>query len=180
MSNFGIKVSKEGVDVKTASNKDLLISSEFDTFKVFRTGSIVLNMPNETLSEEQKSYTATYTHNLGYVPAALPIVSISGFAGNVAPIDENWWETGRYKVTSPYIVNDISDIIVNPGIWGAGPTFVHEGIRTEINSTQLKLIIDRVCFLGPFGGEIEFTASQATLYYTIFHNRVDEEFDLLS
>jgi hypothetical protein len=36
MSDYGIKMSKPGVDVKTADDVDLSWSSDFKTFKIFR------------------------------------------------------------------------------------------------------------------------------------------------
>lgn len=36
MSNYGIKISKPGVDVKTATDDELVWSSDFKTFKIYK------------------------------------------------------------------------------------------------------------------------------------------------
>ena len=171
----GIKVSKSGVDVKTAADKDLLISSQFDTFKILRTGELSLSLAEETLNDEQKSYTATYTHNLGYIPFVLPNVIVG--IGNPAPYVLDFTLTpAEYRVTTPYIVNDINDVSLPPGPFGFGPAFIYEAIELEVTTTQIKLVITRVC--DSLGNDVKFTASVGTLYYTIFYNRVDETMDL--
>lgn len=60
---FGIKASKEGFDVGTADPKDLVFSSEYDTFRVSSsgTGSITASTALPT--------TLTIPHALGYRPA---------------------------------------------------------------------------------------------------------------
>lgn len=37
MSNYGIKISRPGYNVETADDKDLVFSSAFNTFKIYRT-----------------------------------------------------------------------------------------------------------------------------------------------
>lgn len=176
MSSYGLKFSKSGVNVETAENKDLLISSQFDTFKVFRTGSLSLSLPTETLRDTQKSYTSTYTHNLGYIPFVLPNVIVG--IGNPAPFEFDMVPTPvEYRVTTPYVINDVNDVSLPPGPFGFGPTFIYEVIELEVTSTQINLVITRVC--DSMGNDVKFTASVGTLYYTIFYNRVDEEMDLL-
>lgn len=58
----GIKVSQAGFPVGTASTKDLVFSSDENTFRVFASGaaSIVANGSTQI---------GTITHNLGYRPA---------------------------------------------------------------------------------------------------------------
>lgn len=61
MADWGIKVSKPGFDVKTCDDKDLIMSSEFNTFKVKAVGST----------------SGTYAHGLAYVPAYFSSSQIS-------------------------------------------------------------------------------------------------------
>jgi hypothetical protein len=63
MTDYGMKVSKPGYDVKTASDKDLVFSSKFDTFRVAVTGTGSLT------SDATNPKTATHAHGLGYTPA---------------------------------------------------------------------------------------------------------------
>lgn len=60
MANYGMKVSRQGFDVKTCSDNQLLWSSAFKMPVVIASGRYDLTDPttNQTI----------YTHNLGYVP----------------------------------------------------------------------------------------------------------------
>jgi len=158
MPNYGVKISKPGVSVLTGENTDLIKTSKFYTFLISRTGELVINLPAETLTGTSKTYTATYSHNLGYVPFHQP--------------------TGEFFVDygdgGDYIVNDICDQIVPAGAFG--PTT--EGERAIIYVTTSSLVLKIVRNSMFFG--IPFNKRKATLYYTIFSNRVNEEFDLLT
>lgn len=68
MADYGIKISKSGFDVGTASNKDLAFSSSLDTLKVYSSGSINMTAAG----------TATATHNLGYIPSFTSFAKFNG------------------------------------------------------------------------------------------------------
>lgn len=71
--NYGMKVSKPGIDVKTATDPQLVFSSKFDTFRVHSTG-IGSFTANGALQ------TATIAHSLGYVPAFMVFTEVhAGF-----------------------------------------------------------------------------------------------------
>jgi hypothetical protein len=36
MSNYGIKISRDGIDARTADDRDLCYSSDFRTFKIYK------------------------------------------------------------------------------------------------------------------------------------------------
>ena len=57
MANWGVKISKPGVDVKTADDEDLVMSSSFNTLKI-----AYVDAPEAS---------GTYSHGLGYSPAFL-------------------------------------------------------------------------------------------------------------
>ena len=154
MSNQGIIVSKEGIDVKSADCKDLLISSQFDTFKVLKTGTLTRSSPSETVSGgDMKRRTSSYEHDLDYIPFALPITYGANATG----------ESGTY------IVNTLNDAIVPPVSFG--PSMEGEFADVYLTSTHIVLAVRR---LGGFMG-VSFPSTTATLYYTIFYNRMDEE-----
>lgn len=76
MSDFGIKISQVGHDVKTALKENLVYTSKYDTLKLFRSGSgsqlvpmadVGLFIPGEAL--------VTIAHNLGYKPAFMVFCS---------------------------------------------------------------------------------------------------------
>lgn len=57
-----IKIAKPGFDAKTAADKDLVFSSELNTFKVAAVGNT----------------STTYTHGLGYTPAFFESMDFGG------------------------------------------------------------------------------------------------------
>src|SRR3990167_10902303 len=61
--NYGIKVSKVGVDVKTATLDDLIFTSKYASWKVNAEAAGTVVVPNPGTV----GYTAT-AHNLGYRP----------------------------------------------------------------------------------------------------------------
>lgn len=65
--SYGIKISKEGANALTAGNKDLVLTSEKNMFKVKQSGTATYTF---TGSEGSGATTlATINHNLGYIPA---------------------------------------------------------------------------------------------------------------
>lgn len=59
MSDYGIKISEPGYDVKTAEDKNLSLKTDLEMLKVFMSGSVNLSGDQEI------------THNLGYIPQFL-------------------------------------------------------------------------------------------------------------
>ena len=66
MSNFGIKIAKQGKDVKKATDRDLIFSSRWGTHKVCETGTITVTVPANQTTEQ----ITTVNHSLFYVPTA--------------------------------------------------------------------------------------------------------------
>ena len=64
--DFGIKVSKEGYEVSTTGDANLIMNSAYNMFKIVATGTATLTLPNPTVA--WTSYTTTVTHNLGFEP----------------------------------------------------------------------------------------------------------------
>jgi len=60
MGDYGLKVSRAGYNVSTATNKQLVFSSKFNTLKLYAQGSG---------SQATGGGTVTIAHSLGYVPA---------------------------------------------------------------------------------------------------------------
>ena len=70
MTNYGIKVSQTGNDVKTANKEGLVFSSKYDTLKLFTNGSGSQSVPAATDPwGPPGAATVEITHNLGYKPA---------------------------------------------------------------------------------------------------------------
>lgn len=170
-SDYGIKVSKGGVDVKTANPKDLIFSSQFDSMKIMKTGTLSLVIPYEYFGggpdyQTYTIHTTSYTHNLGYIPFVLPRTN-----GEVA------YSGVDVGTGGDYIVNDLEEMDIPRVLpyYFYGITTIETALLLVTN-TQLILRITRENYTGDYA---DFRQRTATLYYTIFHNRVDETFNLL-
>lgn len=67
---YGVKVSKEGFDVKTTADTNLVMTSEMPFFKIVAQGSASINVTADGV------YNTTIAHNLGYSPAHVHYVSV--------------------------------------------------------------------------------------------------------
>lgn len=77
MGDYGMRISNDGVDVKTGLDLDMVITSKYSLFKGKLSGSgTITNNGDETK-------TATITHNLGYIPFAQVFIKFS---------DEDFWQ----------------------------------------------------------------------------------------
>ena len=65
MSDWGMKVSKPGKDVKTCVDTDLSFSSKFGNLLIYKTGIAHVTV----LAEQNLSNQWTYNHGLSYAPA---------------------------------------------------------------------------------------------------------------
>lgn len=72
MAEYGIKVSKPGVDVKTASEEDLVINSLYYSLKEGLFADLSTELTNGLLE---------YNHNLGYPPAYLVFIELPTVGG---------------------------------------------------------------------------------------------------
>lgn len=83
MTDYGIKVSQAGYDVKTANKENLVFSSKYDTLKLFANGSGSQNVPAATAPwGPPGAATVIITHNLGYKPAFIIFCTSIWRSGN--------------------------------------------------------------------------------------------------
>lgn len=165
-----VTVAKDGYNAKTGHPKDMKLDSRFDTFKIYKTGTLTLNAPEVTTTEagEVDTRTAYFEHNLGYIPFYTPLVP---YQNELHFIYFNRF--GEDIIPEPVNVSNLSDFTLS-NILATSP-WVSERILVYITSTRLYLVFKRE---GYYGG-ITFPARTINMKYTIFHNRVDEELDLL-
>lgn len=168
MSDYGIKVSKKGIDVKTATPKQLIFSSQFDGMKIRRTGTLSIDLPMEAFGgppdyEMERTYEVAYVHNIGDIPMFLPRIT-----GMIAYIGEGVGITGTH-----YTVNDLEEQDIP--VYGYGDMIL-EWADVIMKSDRLVLRITRMNMTGE---NVFFNGRTVTLHYTIFHNRVDNAFNLL-
>ena len=72
MSDYGIKVSRQGTDIIAAANKDLIITSGRNCLKVDSPVAVTV------VTDGFGNATKTITHTLGFVPVLIVIINISG------------------------------------------------------------------------------------------------------
>lgn len=78
--NYGIKVSKPGYDVDTATDAQLLMSSAFNMLKVYATGTVTLT----TSGGSPRTANTVVTHNLGYSPVVVgSVVQSTGLSSEI-------------------------------------------------------------------------------------------------
>lgn len=85
-NKFGLKVAKDGFDVLTAVNADLVFNSEQNVFKIVQTGTITVTKPAGVYTGD-----ATVTHNLGFTPS---VMAFSGENGGVPLPDFSIFTSG--------------------------------------------------------------------------------------
>jgi hypothetical protein len=165
-----IAVAKESKDAKSGHPKDMHIDSRFDTFKIYKTGTITLNAPEVTTSgagvvDTRSTY---FAHNLGYIPFYTPLVP---YNNELQFIYFN--RSGPPDIPEPVNVSDLSDFALS-NIYATSP-WISERIQVYVTSTRLYLVFKRE---GYYGGET-FPARTINMKYTIFYNKINETLDLL-
>lgn len=68
MSDYGLKTSLNGIDIKTATLQQLAFSSSYPIFKIAFSGNLTINVTAGTSSTPSKNV-VNFNHNLGYIPA---------------------------------------------------------------------------------------------------------------
>lgn len=113
MSNYGIKVSQAGYDVKTCNKERLVFSSKYNTLKLFVSGSGSHSVPAATQwFGPSGTATVEITHNLGYKPAFIV------FCNSI------WRDTSKF---SPYAYKGIGAISPDGGFYSVDTTklYIH-------------------------------------------------------
>jgi len=62
MGDYGIRISQDGKDVKTCSDKECVLTSKFSLLKGAKTGRATASYPEAT------EYKVTIAHGLNYIP----------------------------------------------------------------------------------------------------------------
>lgn len=145
--------AKEGFNIPTHPT-NCTLDSRFDTLKIFKTGTLTLSLPAETVTDNYKHYSAEVTHGLGYPPVYLPEAGV-GLVLGTTPGDGS------------FTVNDILGLTMG----NAGDPM----LDVYVDSDKLYLRYTRT----NRGFSWVYSAATVTLYYTIFYNPIGEEFNLL-
>lgn len=154
---YDVAISKPGKDVLTCPPYDLAFSAQFDTFKVLTSQSLSISLPNETLTDTVKTYTATYSHNLGYPPVFLPQV--------IEVLNQN----EPTNSTATWDVNNESLVLLPGG--GFSPALAGESASIYVTTTQIVFEVTRFEFaVSP----ADFGAHTAQVDVTLFYNQINE------
>lgn len=98
MADYGVKVSEDGYDVKTATDQNLSLKSGLDLIKMSKQGSVNL------------SYGLNYVyHNLGYAPQYLVFVGASDNTSFLAT-----YESNNFTAYVETFVDSEKLVILNP------------------------------------------------------------------
>lgn len=89
--DYGIKISKDGVDVLSAAEIDLVFTSKYKTFKVIQTGTWSGN-----IAGAGGNVTVDISHSLGYDPGSLVFMNI----GSKRFLTSHYATTDNQSVTS--------------------------------------------------------------------------------
>lgn len=155
-----IILAKAGENVDAHPSK-LNVDSRFDTFKIYKTGTLDVNLPSETiLTGNKTSRTEIVSHNLGYPPAYLPEVGVDwDFRTSYIQISSS------YTLPNPFVVNDH----LGERVWFSAAEGQHLDVWVDSNNFNMR--VTRL--------EGTYTALTVRMYYTIFYNDISEEFNLL-
>ena len=91
--DYGMKISQDGYDVKTADDKNLILTSKFNSLKIAQEASTTL------LVASGATTTKTIPHSLGYAPSHLVLVKSFAYGGT------SYWITdgslGQVPIVDP-------------------------------------------------------------------------------
>lgn len=168
MSDYGIRISKEGKDVKTCEDRDLILSSEFDTPKIGMTGRLTLTYPdwsyNYTGSPISRTDSTYFEHNLGYVPLYFPRC-----------VDES----------APSSVLGSGTLYINEQVQGgplvnySPPSWLRGLVNVYATSTRLYIEVVREFNYATENDSGTWYGGTVYMDYTIFRNSLSDEFNLL-
>lgn len=161
MSRIGIKVAKSGFDAKTAEAKNLKFDSTYDSFKVFHADQLQIVLGSETLNSSSSTYTASFTHDLGYIPFFLPLAREVEYLDDLASGGD-------------YSVNDLSEVDIPYG--GYSPPSTGEIALVYVTISEIILQIYRY---NSFPIDQDFGVRLASVNFTLFYNQVDRSMNLL-
>ena len=119
MPNHGIKISKEGIDVKTASNLEIILSSQFNQYKIFAQGSFAV-----TVEAGQSGGYTVISHNLGYIPSCNVYMEATAGDGRRFMTD---YFNGSVKIEHSINENDLTVSAFYPIFSPPGSTQIHSG-----------------------------------------------------
>ena len=104
MTDYGIKISQDGYDVKTANIKNLILTSKANQWKIHLKGSVTATSTNEIF---------TVAHGLAYTPAYIFFKKDNGLSYYEMGVlgGSNWIDGTNLKIQTSAIGAIFSYII---------------------------------------------------------------------
>lgn len=151
------------------------IDSKYQTLKVHMQGTVVGTVPQRTISAgTTEDDFLEVTHGLGYPAVFAPFgISAVGLSLNL------YYDGELTDIPTSIDFNELNDVMVER--WAYALTFATnypEVLTLQIDSNKMYMRHRRQNV--DFSGSVTFPARTFTLRYTIFNNRIDEEFDILT
>ena len=112
MSNFGIKISQSGHDVKTAAKENLVFSSQYDTLKIAKSGSGTILVAHDAYIFTPGKETVEVAHGLGYEPAFFVFVNNPAWADSARLAPYAWRSIGSPTLTQPNYAVDTTKLYI--------------------------------------------------------------------
>jgi hypothetical protein len=154
----------------TDYNRDL--DTRYDTLKVYKSGTLSLSIPTITKASGQSDTRSTYfEHNLNYIPFYAPFIPYTSWVDQFYFVNE-----GLEEIPSTVSLNDLEAIEIPKTIAGYEYPYKEEAY-VWVDDTKLNLSYVRTNY---DMDSYEFPARTVTLSYTVFYNRVDEAFNILT
>ena len=104
MANYGMKVSRQGYDVKTCADNQLLFSSSFRSSLIYSSGQYTVNdyTVNNTFT----------THSLGYIPVSYVVARNMSLPSSTDMGHRQQWDMCAWDGNTPYpvVVTDSTKI----------------------------------------------------------------------
>lgn len=123
--NFqGIKVSQEGSDVYTADDDELVMSSDFNTFKILQSGTATIASGSNVASGGIRDRNVTVNHGLGTIPVVI--------AFNYNP---------GYGIYEPWVKTDFLSMGVGAGS-GINPGII-ETFSMQIDTSDVTFLTSK-------------------------------------
>ncbi len=123
--NIKIKLSQPTYDVSTATDDQLIWSSDFNMFKIVESGVVTITVPDPMIADQVAS--TTITHDLGYKPAFLAYIT-GGTAYGTSPdqvlmmpfssryvtggVFRGFFYTDAYSTDTTFVVRHTNNTIV--------------------------------------------------------------------
>lgn len=105
MADYGIKVSQDGYDVKTATPQQLIFSSQYPPIKVIQSGSAVVSLALNATLTRVRIPIATYSSGAIYTICFAPLTGGYKFRGTFGS-----WYTSDFIELGSYTMYDVDPI----------------------------------------------------------------------